>query len=251
MVRILKPIGTYSKKKANRYLMLGLLFFVPFLVLFLTSIENLPMHLHLNEQGTNIRGIYTGFFLTMGLLFLFYPYRNWRSGLIGEKTVVKNLSDKISNEYSMFNNILLKDGKRMGDIDHLIIGPTGVFVIETKNNKETVTFNGYKWEKISKSPSDQVVSNMFRVKDILKRCDVFKNREPFVDALVVFSNSKLKLKIEKPPKYCEIIQISNQTDTKLSERITNRPISFSSQEVDSIEQFLKGKISNYDEELAT
>ncbi len=137
MARILKPIGQYSARKARRYLAAGLIFLVPFIILFVTT-SNTALHIQLNELGTTYRGFYMGFFFTIGALLIMYPYRHWRSGLKGEKRVIRNLVENLSDQYSIFNNVLLKGGKRGGDIDHIVVGPTGVFVIETKNNQESV-----------------------------------------------------------------------------------------------------------------
>ncbi len=69
------------------------------------------------------------------------------AGAVGEVRVVKNLA-RLPDEYHVINdcNLCLEtwaglDGKpiRTAQIDHLVVGPTGVFVIETKNwSKETV-----------------------------------------------------------------------------------------------------------------
>ncbi len=66
---------------------------------------------------------------------------NEYKGALGELSVIKNLS-KLCDEYYLFNDLQLElddyvqfDGSslRSAQIDHLVAGPTGVFVIETKN----------------------------------------------------------------------------------------------------------------------
>jgi hypothetical protein len=125
-----------------------------------------------------------------GLIQFLVPYTYWKSGLTGERSVEKNLSDKLGDEYSIFNNVLLRDPKKRGDIDHIIVGSTGIFVIETKNNQGKISFNGFSWKGIKGSPSQQARDNMFRVKDILKNCVVFRDKDPFLEHMVVFSNPK-------------------------------------------------------------
>jgi len=188
-----------------------------------------------------------GVFSTFGLIFIMLPYRTYKSGLTGERNVVKNISDKLSSDYSIFNDVLLKDGKRSGNVDHIIVGPTGIFVMETKNNKGIVTYDGYKWGGISGNPSQQAVSNMFRIKDILKYCEVFKEKAPYVNAVILFTNSKIGLKISKDPEWCKVLQIGKPTDSSLSDYIKNEPVRFSDKEITSIEQSLKIRIGNYDE----
>lgn len=62
-------------------------------------------------------------------------------GALGELAVIKELN-KLSNDYYLFNDLYLElndyinfNGSKLrsAQIDHLVIGPTGVFVIETKN----------------------------------------------------------------------------------------------------------------------
>jgi hypothetical protein len=175
------------------------------------------------------------------------PYRTYKSGLTGERNVVKNISEKLSSDYSIFNDVLLKDGKRSGNVDHIIIGPTGIFVMETKNNKGIVTYDGYSWKGISGNPSGQAVLNAFRIKNILKNCEVFKEKALYVNAVVLFTNSKINLEISKDPEWCKVFQIKKLADSCLSDYIMNEPVRFSDKEISSIEQSLKIRIGNYDE----
>lgn len=60
--------------------------------------------------------------------------RNLRRGEQGELMVAQAIErDLLPNGYVVFHDIQLKDGKRKFNIDHLLVGPQGVFVIETKN----------------------------------------------------------------------------------------------------------------------
>lgn len=246
MIRQLKPIGTFSEKKAKRYLRWGTLCLVPFALLMLTSIPLLPVYIDLGRYEIN-RGFLMGAFSTLGLFFIMLPYRTYKSGLNGERKVVKNISDKLSHDYSIFNDVLLKDGKRRGNVDHIIVGPTGIFVMETKNNEGVVAFDGNYWKGIGGNPSGQAVSNMFRIKDILRNCEVFKRKELYVNAVVLFTNSKIDLKVSSDPKWCKVLQIKELTDLYLSDYIKNEPVRFSDKEITSIEQNLESMIGNYDE----
>ena len=242
-------MGKYSEKHAKLYLKAGLISLIPFIVLFVSSIHGLP---YSNWGRFEIdKGMIMGISATFSSFFIMLPYRTWKSGLNGERTVIKNISDKLSSEYSIFNDVLLADGKRKGDIDHLIVGPTGIFVVETKNNKETVSYNGYKWMGITKNPSNQVEVNAFRLKDLLKYCEVFENREPYVNAIVVFSNKKVTLNLshEENLKWSKIIKLNNQADMSLSNYITNKSVIFTLDEIGLIEQFIIPKISNFDKPL--
>ena len=53
---------------------------------------------------------------------------NRRKGALGEYEVGAEL-ERLSDAYSVFNNLNTK----RGNLDHIVIGPTGLFAIETKN----------------------------------------------------------------------------------------------------------------------
>lgn len=53
---------------------------------------------------------------------------SWRMGALGECEVAAEL-ERLSDEFIIFNNVNTK----RGNLDHVVIGPTGLFAIETKN----------------------------------------------------------------------------------------------------------------------
>lgn len=56
--------------------------------------------------------------------------KNWVKGLEGENIVLEQLNTLPEN-YFVFHDVKLPGG--YGNIDHIVVGPTGLFVIETKN----------------------------------------------------------------------------------------------------------------------
>jgi len=92
--------------------------------------------------------------------------QSYQRGLVGEILVQDELK-KLSDEYFLINDIVLK--KSQENIDHIVIGPSGIFLIETKTwenlHNKTVYFsekNSYflgrrqKEIPLSKNPIDQV-----------------------------------------------------------------------------------------------
>lgn len=51
---------------------------------------------------------------------------------------VARILENLGVEYYVFNNVLLKTGGGTTQIDHVVISPYGVFVIETKSHKGTI-----------------------------------------------------------------------------------------------------------------
>ena len=154
---------------------------------------------------------------------------------------VSNISNKLGNEHSLFNDVMLKDGKNSGNIDHIIVGPRGIFVIETKNIRGNFTINEDRWKGLKNSPSLQAKNNARRVYRLLNNSRILYRPLPIVQAIVVLSNSKTELKIEKPPEMCSIIQIKSQYDSSLYDYIMkHQEVVFSTEEIGAIVEFLKG-----------
>lgn len=57
---------------------------------------------------------------------------NVEKGIIGERRIASIL-ESLPNEYHIVNDILIEYGKKSSQIDHVIVSPYGIFVIETKN----------------------------------------------------------------------------------------------------------------------
>ena len=95
-------------------------------------------------------------------------------GAFGELAVIEELN-KLSSEYYLFNDLRLEldhyihfDGSKLrtAQIDHLVVGPTGVFVIETKycgKNRSQELFTS------SYTPYDQVRRASYIVYRILNK----------------------------------------------------------------------------------
>lgn len=70
-------------------------------------------------------------------------------GVWGEMKVSFVLS-MLGRKYRVFNNVLIKNSLGTSQIDHLVVSPYGIFVIETKNYKGWITggVNSDKWTQI-------------------------------------------------------------------------------------------------------
>lgn len=192
-----------------------------------------------------------------GLMQFFVPYQHWKMGLNGERKVAKNISCNLDDKYSLFNDVILvdADGKRRGNIDHIVVGPNGVFTIETKNTPNEISYDGKNWFGIRGNPSSQAIGHAVRVRNILLDCPVFKTEarrsNPFVKAILVFSHRKCKLTIpaDKFPSNCVVKQITNKSDLSLANFIVNDGYKFSNSEVKEIEEYLKSKIYNFEKQV--
>lgn len=75
---------------------------------------------------------------------------NFLKGAKGEEWVAHELAF-LSAEYAVFNGLRLGGGKQ--NFDHIIVGPAGVFVVETKNWKGSVEFRDGKLYAGGREPS--------------------------------------------------------------------------------------------------
>lgn len=64
-------------------------------------------------------------------------------GVIGEKTFAKRYLSKLGPEYRLLNNLLFKIDERTTQIDHVVVSPYGIFVLEMKNYKGLVRGEQY------------------------------------------------------------------------------------------------------------
>jgi hypothetical protein len=146
-----------------------------------------------------------------GLVFLLAPlatfyfylrkYHIYRGGWHGEKEVSTLLSHTLSNDYYLLNDLYLRDGG--GDIDHIVLGPNGVFVLETKNWNGSISCNGDEWQRMGKrnfsgSPSRQVKRNAARIKQIFDNSPDLKSLGIWVEGIVVLTNNHATLHFNNP-----------------------------------------------------
>ncbi|WP_333787560.1 nuclease-related domain-containing protein [Methanomethylovorans sp.] len=108
----------------------------------LSSLESLKLQLNRLENNTDKEVEYRLSKLVFQLSKLEEIKKsNEYKGALGELAVIQNLCE-LSDNYYLFNDLYLElsdyikfkgSSLKSAQIDHLVIGPTGVFVIETKN----------------------------------------------------------------------------------------------------------------------
>ena len=138
----------------------------------------------------------------------------------GERKVVNNISTKLGSANFLFNDISFKDGNR-GNIDHIIVSEHGIFVIETKNIEGEITIdeNYWKGKGFKQSPSNQAITNAARVRELLENQKVLDRPVPYVNAIVVLTNPKLKIHYLKKPSEPKIIDLKDENDSSLKDYV--------------------------------
>lgn len=155
-------------------------------------------------------------------IYSYQKYITWKSGSLGENIVIKELN-KLSDSYYVINGVVIPPNR--GDTDHIVLGPNGIFVIESKHYGGQITCNGDEWtrHKIGRSgkryelwigsPSNQVKRNAKVLKDfILKNKNKIFNKAPhiWVYSILIFTNERADLHIENPT--VDILKIDELSD---------------------------------------
>jgi hypothetical protein len=60
-------------------------------------------------------------------------HKSVKAGLKGEVTVTQVLARELSNDTYILNDVTVKRGMHSAQIDHVVVSPKGIFLIETKN----------------------------------------------------------------------------------------------------------------------
>jgi hypothetical protein len=99
---------------------------------------------------------------------------NFASGRQGEEQLTAFLTGHLDNSWRLYRNLLLPDGK--GDIDALLLGPRGLFVLEVKAWTGAYRIHGKTWQRqnstghwhtINFNPSEQARWNARRLQAFL------------------------------------------------------------------------------------
>jgi hypothetical protein len=131
-----------------------------------------------------------------------------KAGQKGEKQTINLLKKSLNDNYCLINGVRVRG---LGDVDHVVVGPNGVFVLETKNWSGKISCNGDLWQRngktIQASPSHQAKNNAVAIRKLINQKRLAG--ELWVEAGVVFTNRHAKLQVNRPP--CTILQLPQLT----------------------------------------
>jgi len=163
----------------------------------------------------------------IGVLVFYRLHRGYKQGFEGEKQVTKVLSS-LSDDYFLINDVQLVAGKR-SNIDHIVLGPTGTFVLETKNHSGKIICYEDSWKRVGQNPFTQARANASIVYKVIKASGIFESKPPWIQAVVVFANKKVELDRRKAPSNVAVLKID-----ELTNYITQEPRRLSAQEIESM-----------------
>jgi len=124
-----------------------------------------------------------------------------RLGQEGEDNVVQLMVQALDGNWRIFRNVNLP-GHNKGDLDLILVGSPGVWVLEVKNFRGTYRNIGEnwqllwnkKWKPATKSPSKQALNNAVRLANFLKADGL----NIFINPVVVWANVASPLSVENP-----------------------------------------------------
>jgi hypothetical protein len=123
-----------------------------------------------------------------------------QAGLAGQHLVPQILS-VLDNRYYLINNLNLPG--RADDVDHIVIGPNGIFALETKNHRGRILWREGEWiqSKMSRGghpqpdapmrdPAQQLKRNIDYLRWCINRTDPGLSRRTrlWIEGLVVFTH---------------------------------------------------------------
>ncbi len=154
-------------------------------------------------------------------------YLRYAKGLAGEGEV-RRVLEQLDDSYYVIHDAELP----RANIDHIVLGPNGVFVLETKHFSGWVECEGDRWWvarnatgrrfKLPRSPSVQVKRNAAMVRERIRKFEttVLKGfpLAGWVQAVVVLSHPDAHLELLLPPAAVDVVKVSELVD-----RITATP----------------------------
>jgi hypothetical protein len=132
-----------------------------------------------------------------------------RAGLRGQRLLPQVLAS-LDDSYYLLNNLQLP--ARADDLDHILVGPNGVFALETKNHRGRIHWRDGQWyqSKVSRrghlqpetpirDPSQQLKRNVDYLRSCINRTDLALSQRTrlWIEGAVVFSHPAVSLDL--PP----------------------------------------------------
>lgn len=156
---------------------------------------------------------------------------SWRKGALGEYAVGADL-DRLSDEFFVFNDI---NTEEFGNFDHIVVGPKGVFAIETKNWTGLIGTNAAGELTRNGRPSSQPHVHRLEQKVMMLREQVLiltRRDDLFVRGAMVFPKASLEAEGKTRNIHCVRIE-------RLFDYIDKAPKRLERDEIDKIARAVK------------
>ena len=155
--------------------------------------------------------IIMGFVASCGIFVMFFISFTYKRtdimGLAGEKRALELLSE-LEDSYRLFYscNIAATGDTRPAQIDVIVCGPTGLYIIEIKNRNQHITgcytdrqwvqhkigIQGGRYQSEFYSPIKQIKTHIYKLSNFLKA----ENARVYISPIVYFSNPEATLDVD-------------------------------------------------------
>jgi hypothetical protein len=219
--------SNYLKNQTRKYLSRAILSLLLFILIFTLTAYSVIFKTQ-NINKIDIASFIIALIFLLTFRYYQHKYNVYKGGRQGEKTVIKTLTSRLDDEYYLLNGVYLKSGGG-GDIDHIVLGPTGVYVLETKNWSGKIFCNGNHWQrpgkKVKRSPSLQVKNNTQKIKKIIDTSPISQRHNIWVEGLIAFTNKHANLSISNPTvTVLRIQQLPDYIKNQKGNRLTKEQI---------------------------
>ena len=188
----------------------------------------------------------------LSLLFGIFIYNNamdiLAAGIKGERNAVKYVR-LLPDSYTVFSNLSLAYRDKKSEMDLVIVGPTGVFIVEIKNQNGTIVgdVGGQSWtqHKVGRggtpyakrlySPIKQVGTHVFVLANYLKS----KGIRAYVSPVVYFANEETVVRVSGTDGKTSLFAASENGAGELIRYITSSRAAPSQEELSKIITVLK------------
>lgn len=155
---------------------------------------------------------------------------NFRSGIAGEQDVTRLLA-KLPDDYVVVNDVLLPG--RRGNIDHVVLGPCGIVVIETKRYRGSIACHQGRWFQNGRpirNVGRQANQGAIALREFLRRehPELGSTTLRWVDSIVVFTHPLCRLRLDRPgittTRFSELLDalLAKGQRSRLSESIVKK-----------------------------
>jgi len=183
-------------KKANTYLTLGILFWIPPIAYFIAFF-----------QGFHFNGIFHLLPIVPGWIGTYFwrKYSTLRAGLSGEERTTEILAN-LPEGYEVYSSVQLSTEEGRAELDHVIVGKNGVFVVEVKNHNGTITGNeedrSWTQHKVGRKGGEYSKEMRNPVKQVRRQVHILSKHlskngtRVWVEGSVFFSNPQAEVYVE-------------------------------------------------------
>lgn len=124
------------------------------------------------------------------------PDQSWRKGAAGEREVARRLEQLTRDGWRILHSVPV--GKRGSDIDHIVIGPPGVYCLNTKNHPNKNVWVGDRMIMVNGNKTDYLRNSRFEAERASKILTEATGWKIDVRPVVVIMGAEMTVKAQPP-----------------------------------------------------